>query len=77
MSKCVIDGGTLYGHRRLLVSWKMTDRRLVDPATRVDVDCIDDLVSWSLSLHLVLNLILAGWCEQETAVGREGQAPEE
>ncbi len=55
----------------------MTDRRLVDPATRVDVDCIDDLVSWSLSLHLVLNLILAGWCEQETAVGREGQAPEE
>lgn len=58
------------------MSWQMTDWGLVDTTSRVYVDGIDDLVSWSLALHLMLDLILPGWREQQAAVRCESQASE-
>ena len=45
------------------MSRKMADRGLVDPASCVHVNSVDDFIGRSLALDLMLNLVLAGWCE--------------
>ena len=57
---------------------EMRDGRFVDPATCVDIYCVDDLKGWlRCGVSLMLGLELTGGREQQAAIRREGEAPEE
>jgi hypothetical protein len=54
----------------------MSNRRLVDSSSRVNIYCVDDLVRLA-NVLLLLGLVLPRWREQQSAVRSEREAAEE
>lgn len=78
LSKGVKDGRALDDHRGFLVARKVSDRRLVDAAARVNVHGVYDFVCrLGILVALMLCLVLSGRRQQQAPVWRKGQAPEE
>jgi hypothetical protein len=55
----------------------MCNRRLVDPASGVDIYRVGDFLSRLPALCLMLGYVLASRGEEQTSIGRKGQSPEE
>ena len=55
----------------------MSDRGLIDPASCVYVDCVDDFVQRLSGFVRLLGLVLTCWREEETAIRCEGQSAKE
>lgn len=60
------------------MAWKMGDRRLVDTATGIDINGINDLVArLRILFSRVLVLILPRRCQEQAAIWGKGESPEE
>lgn len=60
------------------MAWQVGYRGLIDAASSVDIDRIDDFVSWlCILVCLVLILILPRGREQEAPIGRKRKSSKE
>lgn len=60
------------------MAWKMGDRGLVDTATGIDINGINDLVArLRILFSRVLVLILPRGCQEQAAIWGKGESPEE
>lgn len=78
LAEGIENGRAFDNNRRLFMAWQMSYRGLVDAASSVDIDRIDDFVSWlCILVCLMLILILPRGREQETPVGGKRKSSKE